>query len=379
MRFGRPQNNHYERFWINRPCVYYVCFGYCELVRTLFRAFIADWNSQVLEYLSKKGYTKTEAMLRRESANHDQDGRPIITRAEDTGGEKYLRAFELLRTWIEDNLELYKPELRRLLWPVFVYSLLNLAAEYYVKDSDRFYRAHSDMFRQEHQDDLRALATVKLPEHLETSHIAKIYRNNKYRLTLSVTAFNNLMQFLESKDADGGAVIVLLLQTYMHIVTADRAALGADRTLSAMLARGGADDEMPPEDEGIPGHNPGSANTDPNAPPVLAKLSLGPLPMDPDAMEDVRAELLEEDNKDPPAPGQSSLVDTFENHIKREPTEEAPTRDRVPLPPPLARDVAMEVQKIRENRDRFQIPGNTGGIGRGVSVVMYTFHNTFDR
>lgn len=336
-------------------------------------------HQQVLEYLSKKGYTKTEAMLRRESANHDQEGRPIISRAEDAGGEKYLRAFELLRTWIEDNLELYKPELRRLLWPVFVYSLLNLAAEFYTKDSDRFYRAYSEMFRQEHQDDLRVLQGVKLPEHLDASHVAKIYRNNKYRLTLSATAFNNLMQFLETKDPDGGAVIVLLLQTYMHIVTVDRAALGADRSLSAMLARGGADDDMPAEDEGIPGHNPGSANTDPNAPPVLAKLSLGPLPMDPDAMEDVRAELLEEDARNPPGPGQSSLVDVLDKQIKREPTEEAPPRDRVPLPPSLARDVAMEVQKIRENRDRFKIEGKTGGVGPGVSVVMYTFHNTFDR
>jgi hypothetical protein len=48
---------------------------------------------QVIEYLSKKGYTKTEAMLRSESANTDKDGRPIITRAEDLGGAKYLKAF----------------------------------------------------------------------------------------------------------------------------------------------------------------------------------------------------------------------------------------------------------------------------------------------
>ena len=44
---------------------------------------------QVIEYLSKKGYNRTEAMLRTESANQDAEGRPIIPRAEDLGGAKY--------------------------------------------------------------------------------------------------------------------------------------------------------------------------------------------------------------------------------------------------------------------------------------------------
>ena len=44
---------------------------------------------QVIEYLSKKGYNRTEAMLRSESANQDAEGRPIIPRAEDAGGAKY--------------------------------------------------------------------------------------------------------------------------------------------------------------------------------------------------------------------------------------------------------------------------------------------------
>lgn len=50
-------------------------------------------SQQVLEYLSKKGYNRTEAMLRMESANQDVDGRPIPTRVEDSGGVKYGKAF----------------------------------------------------------------------------------------------------------------------------------------------------------------------------------------------------------------------------------------------------------------------------------------------
>lgn len=170
-----------------------------------------------------------------------------------------------------------------------------------------------------------------------------------------------------------------LIEAHMHIVTVDRAVAGVERSLAAMMARKGGDYDMPGEDEGIPGHNPGSANTDRNAPNVLARLALGPLPMDPDAMEDIRADLQDEDARDPPKPGQNSLVEEFEQRIKQEPTEDAPTREQVPLPPPIARDIAMEVQKIREHRDRFKIDPKTGGVGPGVSVCMYTFHNTHDR
>ena len=53
---------------------------------------------KVLEYLSKKGYSRTEAMLRRESAHQDAEGRPIIVRAEDAGGAKYERAFSVFNS-----------------------------------------------------------------------------------------------------------------------------------------------------------------------------------------------------------------------------------------------------------------------------------------
>jgi transcription initiation factor TFIID subunit 5 len=217
-----------------------------------------------------------------------------------------------------------------------------------------------------------------MPEHLETN-IAKVYRENRYRLSLTSMAHSVLLQFLESREFDGGSVIISLLKAHLHIVVIDRATAGPERSLAALLSRRGEEWEYPAEDEGIPGHNPGSANTDPNAPNVLAKLALGPLPMDNDMMDDVRAELEDEDKKNPPEPGEQSLMEVFDEKIKKEPLEDAPSRDAVPLPPPLARDIAMEVQKVREHRDRFKIDPRTGGVPPGVSLCMYTFHNTFDR
>lgn len=53
----------------------------------------ADVRYKVIEYLSKKGYNRTEAMLRVESATQDAEGRPIYSRVEERGGLKYGRAF----------------------------------------------------------------------------------------------------------------------------------------------------------------------------------------------------------------------------------------------------------------------------------------------
>jgi transcription initiation factor TFIID subunit 5 len=292
---------------------------------------------------------------------------------------KTLIATDLLRTYVDDALEVYRPELARLLWPIFVHSVIDIVAEHDEQEAESFFKAFSPRFTREHEDELRQLSTVKLVPHLQSSPIVKLYRANKYRLTLTTMAYSVLTQMLEAKELEGGSVITMLIDTHLHIVTVDRAAAGAERSLAALLARKGEDYEMPAEDEGIPGHNPGSANTDKNAPNVLAKLSLGPLPMDPDAMEDVRADLEDEDARFPPGLGENSLVDEFEQRIKREPNEDGPVREQVPLPPPLARDVAMEVQKIREHRDRFKIDPKTSGVGPGLSVCMYTFHNTHDK
>jgi transcription initiation factor TFIID subunit 5 len=290
-----------------------------------------------------------------------------------------LTATDLLRTYVDDSLEIYRPELARLLWPIFVHSIIGIVADHDEQEAENFFKAFSPRFTREHEDELRKLSQVKLVPHLQQSDIVKLYQQHKYRLTLTTMAYSVLTQFLEAKELEGGSVVTTLIDSHLHIVTVDRAAAGAERSLAALLARKGEDYDMPAEDEGIPGHNPGSANTGKDAPNVLAKLSLGPLPMDPDAMEDVRADLQEEDSQNPPRPGENSLVYEFEQHIKREPNEDAPVREQVPLPPPLARDVAMEVQKIREHRDRFKIDPKTGGVGPGLSVCMYTFHNTHDK
>ena len=274
-----------------------------------------------------------------------------------------------------EKLTSAKPELRRTLWPVFVYSFLEIALKANPAEAQYYFTRYQEHFVREHGEDLRRLGPIQLKAHVEENELAKLYLGSRYRINLTATAFNNLIQFLEGNDLQN---IVNVLQSRCTVYQVDRSA--DDRfSLAAMLEQANSHDTLPPEDEGIPGHHPGSANTDPNARAgILPRLKLGGLPMEPALMEDVRADLRDEDQREPPAAGQNSLVEEWDQHIKREESEEAPARTDVPLPPSMARDVAMEVQKVKENRDRFKIEGRTGGVGPGVSVCMYTFHNTYD-
>lgn len=337
-------------------------------------------NQIVLEYLSKKGYIRTEAMLRKES-EPQTNGQTLATQSTEVGGAKYTKSFDLLRKYTEDNLDLYKPELRKLLWPVFVYSYLDLVREFFTKDAENFFSTYHSLFDRDHEEDVKTLRQVRLQAHLQESRIAKLYMENKYRITLTTMPFYNLIQFLESKQFEGGQVLMDIIRDHLNIVTVDRTTT-AEKSIAAILAGPSGDDDLPAEDEGIPGHNPGHPLTtrhDPEADAARIRLQLGPYPQDADLQEDVRAALQAEDSKEVPRLGQLSLVDEFDQHIKREPTDDGPSRDTVPLPPSLARDVSMEVQKIIEHRDRYKMDDRTGGVGPAVSVTMYTFHNTYDR
>ncbi len=75
---------------------YFIAFTILSFAFTLSMCFGNRSNQdtpKVLEYLSKKGYNRTEATLRMESAHQDGDGRPIVSRVEESGGAKYGKAF----------------------------------------------------------------------------------------------------------------------------------------------------------------------------------------------------------------------------------------------------------------------------------------------
>lgn len=346
---------------------------------------------KVTDYLKKKGFHHTERVFREEVSNLGPDGKPVHKGPDPS---RYLKAFHLLKAWIEGGIEIYKVsagvslpcramltrikfELRKLLWPIFVYSYLELVSQGEHEGAKKYLQAVQAQFEAVHGDALRELATIALPQHIRENHMTNLYCSNKYRIPLNQTVAHNLFHFLEREAENGGETIAYMLQTNCQVDSTARGPI-EPYSFEAIYRRGQRVDlDEADAHEGIPGVSIGVLNRD-----ILdtsAALKLGPLPMEPDLRDDVRVELEEEDQRHPPAPGIPSLVEEFDRQIKREESADVPPRSDLPLPASRARDVVIEMQKVRENRDRFRIEGRTGGAGVPVSVCMFTFHNTLGR
>lgn len=264
-----------------------------------------------------------------------------------------------------------------MLWPLFVYSYLEMLVQGFSDDAKSYFRAYKPQFERVHADELKKLELVTSTAHVLEDSVAKLYRDNKYRLPLNTNAYFNLVTFLEANTKQGGTVVLHILQTFCKINETQRGPID-QFSFEAIINRAQGLDlsDIGDAQEGITGGFTGVSNQD-----VLnnnAPIRLGVQPLDQDLVSDTRAELDEEDKKNPPEAGQLSLVETFDQRIKREESADALGRLEIPYPAAKARDVEMEVQKIKEFRDRFKIEGRTGGIGPAVSVCMFTFHNTLD-
>lgn len=216
---------------------------------------------------------------------------------------------------------------------------------------------------------------MSLPQHVKENSIAQLYLGTKYRLPLNSTAFSTLMSFLEDKHKLGGTVLINIIQNHIEVKTSERGPMNQFSFEAIMRSSSDAVDD-PDLQEGIPGVFIGVSNHDVNL--NNAPVKLGVMPMETDLAGDVRAELDEEDIRNPPQAGQTALVEVLDQRIKREELMDGPARTEIPLPPSRARDVVMEMQKIKEHRDRFKIESCNGGTGPAVSICMFTFHNTLD-
>ena len=248
----------------------------------------------------------------------------------------------------------------------------------YFDDATLFLDTLRSNFEPVHTDDLRTFATVSSDILARENPKVKLYRENKYRIPLNQHVSGDLFQFLETKSEDGGTVIRQILESYCQV---DAIVRGPIDTFSfEAIYRRAQNLDLDEADvlEGIPGAFTGLSNKDILDPTV--PLKLGPLPMEPELRDDVRAEIADEDVRNPPTDGRPSLTDEFERRIKREESADAPSRADLPLPQSRARDVVIEMQKVKENRDRFRIEGRTGGVGGiPISATMFTFHNTLGR
>lgn len=361
----------------------------------------ADLNRIVMEYLNKKGFHKTEAMFRLESSNSPTPAVPAVSTATtpmagpteilrprdgmlprpdgdrpreyiqslqpprqiredeerakiENDPEVYYRAYSTLRSWVYSSLDLYKPELFRVLYPLFVHCYLELVSKGFVAQAKTFFDKFLSDHLALHGVEISQLAGISLPGHIRENKLAQAYRSKEYRISVSKTSMYLLLHFLLENEAVGGSVLIGIINQYLKPVISTRT--------ERVVREGEAD-----PNEGLTGFVANTTEIDKfNEQSVL----LGKLPLEPEIEKEVQAELKVKDENTEPVNGKT-LVEEFEE--LNAPDKDSPSADSIPLPMKDASDIKRMILAVEDSRLKVKL----GAIQASApSVCMYTFHNT---
>ncbi|KAG0001149.1 Transcription initiation factor TFIID subunit 5 [Entomortierella chlamydospora] len=317
----------------------------------------------VLNYLNQKGYKQTEFALKREAnlmtmeeleASYAKTGQNAAAssslkheREDMSSPDAYEIAYSSLRKWVENSLDVYKPELMSILFPLFVHSYLNLVnrglKEQAKELMENFRSDHLEM----HSQDIARFSTITDAQHVQENELAQMYRTNKYHLRMSPVSFELLIAFLEDNK-----FIVLLRIVNQHLdIQVGPATAGEDEVI------------------GIAGHGAHQLSTF-----NQQKVTLDQMAPDAAFREQVEQTLKEEEAQ---AAGETSMngetpLSLLEEYkkVKTEAGVDSPSRDDVPLPAFKGSDIQAEIEALRDSRKRVAM-----GPSSLPSICAYTFHN----
>ncbi|KAG7192719.1 Transcription initiation factor TFIID subunit 5 [Scheffersomyces spartinae] len=387
----------------------------------------ADLNKIVLDYLSKKGYHRSEEMLRMESSNmptpasalptpqttslaspnemfkQERDLRDKLNKSEreikelkdkqmrverelrdtrdreaklakehqlrelkeqeeklrkENDRDLLYRCYNMLRKWVDTSLDLYKPELIRITYPIFVHGFLELVSKNFIAELKKFLDTFQDDHIVLHGDEIKQLAGISLPDHLKENELAQAYRNNKYTINVSRTTMNLLLYFLHENEAVGGDVLIRIINQYINPVI--------DTTRPDRVNLEGEADP----NEGLPGFYTSSKTNEVDKFNSSQPVSLGKLPQDPEVSKEIEAELKIKDENSEPVNG-ITLVEQFKELT--EPDKDSPARESIPLPLKDYSDIKRQILAVEDSRLKIRLDTIQPSA---PSVCMYTFHNT---
>ncbi|EJD04005.1 TFIID and SAGA subunit [Fomitiporia mediterranea MF3/22] len=115
--------------------------------------------------------------------------------------------FRDLETWVDGSLDMYRPEFRPILFPIFCQFYLDLIQLGFRDASLEFFKKFSPSLAPWHSKTLHRLSTLLLPSHVQQDELAQRFRNEKYVLRMSRSGFNLLVGWLtEGVGGEGTGV-----------------------------------------------------------------------------------------------------------------------------------------------------------------------------
>ncbi|KHG10775.1 Transcription initiation factor TFIID subunit 5 [Gossypium arboreum] len=168
-------------------------------------------NSFVAAYLKKKGFKEAEQLLEdlqnKESAPIDFHNDPDLAKfihhfsqSEDDVAQ-YQDGYSKLRSWTYSSLDLYKHELLRVLYPVFIHSFMDLVAKGHLQEARTFFNAFHEDHELMHSRDLQKLEGVLSQSHLEEMEFARSLRQNKVNIKICQYSYDLLLQYLHKTQS----------------------------------------------------------------------------------------------------------------------------------------------------------------------------------
>ncbi|CAI5515559.1 unnamed protein product [Closterium sp. Naga37s-1] len=173
-------------------------------------AFKDDSKTQTLDALVTVGGKAAAAELDKNLANQIM----LYSRSEKAPA-CYVEGYRKLRAWVHSSLDLYKNELLRVLYPVFVHAFLELVTQDHPDAARALMEAHGADHARLHASDLAQLAGISAAQHALQSPLARAFRENKAVIRMCQYSFDLLLQFLHAADL---MAILALVNRHIHII-----------------------------------------------------------------------------------------------------------------------------------------------------------------
>ncbi|CAE6120148.1 unnamed protein product [Arabidopsis arenosa] len=169
-------------------------------------------NEFVVGYLKKKGFNSAAKDL--ESYHHhnnngssftstDYQNDPDLTKLirsfsqQEDDPTRYREGYSNLRSWAYNSLDLYKHELLRVMYPVFIHCYMDLVGKGHTQEARGFFNSFRKDHEMVHLRDLQKLEGVLAPSHLEEMEFARSLRKSKVNIKISKYSYDLLIQYLQ--------------------------------------------------------------------------------------------------------------------------------------------------------------------------------------
>ncbi|KAK7410218.1 hypothetical protein VNO78_00827 [Psophocarpus tetragonolobus] len=163
----------------------------------------------VTAFLKKKGFTQTEKIFQEEfqhnkscSSLEADIGNHLLAFSQlETGPARFHDGYSKLRTWTYSSLDLYKHELLRVLYPVFIHCFMDLVAKGHLQEARNFFNTFREDHEMMHLRDLQKLEGVLSPAHLQEMEFAHSLRQSKFNIKICEYSNELLLQHLHSTQS----------------------------------------------------------------------------------------------------------------------------------------------------------------------------------